>query len=88
MYTKETIEVLGSPMALLTFMPEGDGPHPGIVVAQHLPVAHMGLEGDPFTIDVGERLAGAGYACIIPLFGDDISPPRSISAIILTQVCD
>ncbi len=66
MYTKETIEVLGSPMELLTFMPEGAGPHPGIVVAQHLPVAHMGLEGDPFTIDVGERLAGAGYACIIP----------------------
>ncbi len=66
MYTKESAEIDGSPMQILVFAPEGGGPFPGIVVAQHLPVAHMGLEGDPFTIDVGERLAGAGYACVIP----------------------
>ena len=66
MYTKETIEIDGSPMDMLVFLPEGDGPFPGIVVAQHLPIAHMGLERDPFTIDVGERLADAGYACVIP----------------------
>ncbi len=66
MYTKESAEIDGSPMEMLVFAPEGDGPFPGIVVAQHLPVAHMGLEKDPFTIDVGERLAGAGYACVIP----------------------
>ncbi len=66
MYTKESVEILGSPMEILVFEPEGEGPFPGIVVAQHLPVAHMGLEKDPFTIDVGERLARAGYACVIP----------------------
>lgn len=66
MYTKASVEIDGSPMEILVFAPEGGGPSPGIVVAQHLPVAHMGLERDPFTIDVGERLAGAGYACVIP----------------------
>jgi len=66
MYTKETIEIDGSPMEMLVFTPQGGGPFPGVVVAQHLPIAHMGLERDPFTIDVGERLAGAGYACVIP----------------------
>ncbi len=66
MYTKQSAEIDGSPMEMLVFAPEGDGPHPGIVVAQHLPVAHMGLERDPFTIDVGDRLAAAGYATVIP----------------------
>ncbi len=66
MYTKHSVEIDGSPMEILVFVPEGDGPHPGIVVAQHLPVAHMGLERDPFTIGVGNRLAPAGYACAIP----------------------
>ncbi len=66
MYTKETIEIDGSAMEMLVFVPEGGGPFPGVVVAQHLPIAHMGLERDPFTVDVGERLAGAGYACVIP----------------------
>ena len=66
MYSNQSAEIQGSPMEILVFEPEGDGPHPGIVVAQHLPVAHMGLETDPFTIDVGEKLAAAGYACVIP----------------------
>jgi len=66
MYTKQEVEVGGSPMEVLVFQPEGAGPHPGMVVAQHLPIAHTGLENDPFTLDVGERLAAAGYACVIP----------------------
>ena len=66
MYSKEVLDVQGSPMETLVFMPEGDGPAPGIVVAQHLPIAHEGLEKDPFTIDVGEKLAAAGYAVVIP----------------------
>ena len=66
MYRKETAGVLGSPMDILVFEPAGTGPFPGLVVAQHLPVAHMGLEKDPFTIDVGERLAAAGYVAVIP----------------------
>lgn len=66
MYRNEILEVEGSPMDTLVFEPEGSGPVPGIVVAQHLPTAHMGLEKDPFTIDIGERFAAAGYACVIP----------------------
>ena len=66
MYTKEILDVQGSPMEALVFRPEGDGPAPGIVVAQHLPIAHEGLEKDPFTIDVGEKLQQAGYAAVIP----------------------
>ena len=53
-------------MEMLVFEPEGPGPFPGVVVAQHLPVAHEGLEKDPFTIDVGDRLVAAGYAAVIP----------------------
>jgi len=66
MYRSETLEVQGSPMQTLVFEAEGDGPHPGLVIAQHLPVAHAGLETDPFTLDVGERYAKAGYTCVMP----------------------
>ena len=63
MYRTENIDVLGKVMPTLVFEPEGAGPHPGLVIAQHLPVAHAGLEKDPFTIAVGERYAAAGYTC-------------------------
>ncbi len=66
MYRKETLQVQDSPMEVLVFEPEGAGPFPGLVVAQHLPVAHTGLENDPFTIDVGEKLAAEGYVAVIP----------------------
>ena len=55
MYRCETVDVLGSPMPVLLFEPAGEGPHPGLVIAQHLPVAHAGLEHDPFQIKTGER---------------------------------
>jgi len=66
MYRKEVLDVQGSPMETLVFEPEGAGPFPGLVVAQHIPIAHAGLEKDPFTIDVGERLAKLGYASVTP----------------------
>ncbi len=66
MYTKQSVDVQGSQMEILVFQPEGDGPFPGVIVAQHLPIAHEGLELDPFTIDVGDKLAATGYACVIP----------------------
>lgn len=66
MYRVITVDVLGSPMPVLVFEPEGEGPHPGLVVAQHLPIAHAGLENDPFQLKVGERYAAAGFACVIP----------------------
>jgi carboxymethylenebutenolidase len=66
MHTKEIVDIDGSPMETLVFQPEGDGPFPGLVVAQHIPIAHAGLEIDPFVLDVGERLAAAGYASVTP----------------------
>ena len=66
MYRSEVLDVQGQSMQTLVFEPEGAGPHPGLVIAQHLPVAHAGLEKDPFTIDVGARYAAAGYVCAIP----------------------
>jgi carboxymethylenebutenolidase len=65
-YRSQTLDVQGSPMETLVFVPEASGPHPGLVIAQHLPVAHAGLEKDPFTLDLGERYAAAGYVCVIP----------------------
>ena len=66
MHRKETVVIKGSPMEILIFEPPGPGPHPGILVAQHLPIAHAGLEKDAFTLDVGERLAAAGYVNVTP----------------------
>jgi len=66
MYTKEIVDVDGSLMDSLVFQPEGEGPFPGLLVAQHIPIAHAGLEIDPFVLDVGERLAAAGYASVTP----------------------
>ncbi|NKB59380.1 MAG: hypothetical protein GKS00_23910 [Alphaproteobacteria bacterium] len=80
MYEKRTVDIQGSPMDVLSFAPEGPGPFPGVVVAQHLPIAHAGLEKDPFTIDVGERLANAGYACVIPYVFHWWAPDEDIAA--------
>ena len=66
MYRSQSLDVQGNPMHTLIFEPDGAGPHPGLVIAQHLPIAHAGLEKDPFTLDLGERYAAAGYVCVIP----------------------
>ena len=66
MYSVENLTVMGHEMPVLVFEPEGAGPHPGLIVAQHLPVAHAGLELDPFQIKVGERYAAAGYKVAMP----------------------
>ena len=44
MHTIEFAEVLGKPMEVFLFAPPGLGPHPGIVLAQHIPVAHTGID--------------------------------------------
>lgn len=66
MYRKSQLTVLDSEMDVLVFEPESSVRLPAVVVAQHLPVAHAGLETDPFTLDVGERLAAQGYVAVIP----------------------
>ena len=65
-YRSTSVDVLGAPVPVLVFEPAGAGPHPGLVIAQHLPIAHAGLAKDPFTLDVGARYAAAGYLCVIP----------------------
>ena len=35
MYRSVSLDVQGSPMQTLIFEPDGPGPHPGLVIAQH-----------------------------------------------------
>ena len=66
MYRSVSIDVQGNSMHTLIFEPQGGGPHPALIIAQHLPVAHEGLEKDPWQVDVGKRFAGAGFVCALP----------------------
>lgn len=79
MLEKRYADVQGSGMEMLLFLPEGKGPFPGIVVAQHIPVAHTGLEKDPFQLKVGERLAQAGFAAVIPYIFHWWAPEEDIA---------
>lgn len=65
-FERREVSVLDSPMEVLLFRPAGSGPHPGILLAQHLPVAHAGLANDPFTVQTAARLAEAGYIVAVP----------------------
>jgi carboxymethylenebutenolidase len=62
----DTVDVQGSPMEVFVFTPPGAGPHPGIVLCQHIPVGHAGLEKDEFTLKTAERYAENGYAVAVP----------------------
>ena len=62
----ETTEVNGSPMEVFLFEPEGPGPHPGLVLCQHIPVGHTGVENDEFTLKTAERFAENGYVVAAP----------------------
>ncbi len=66
MYTIETVEVLGSSMEVFFFEPEGGGVHPGIILAQHIPVGHTGIENDTFTLRTAERFAANDYVVAVP----------------------
>ena len=66
MYTIETVNVQGSPMEIFLFTPEGEGPHPSIILAQHIPVGHTGVENDEFTLKTAERFAENGYLVAVP----------------------
>lgn len=62
----ETVQVGGSPMEVFLFAPEGPGPHPGLVLCPHIPIAHTGLENDEVTLKVAERYCGNGYYVAVP----------------------
>jgi carboxymethylenebutenolidase len=61
-----TTTVLDSPMDVFVFRPAGPGPHPGILLAQHIPMGHTGLENDPFTLTTAQRFADNGYMVAVP----------------------
>ncbi|MDR0782083.1 MAG: dienelactone hydrolase family protein [Pseudomonadales bacterium] len=65
-YELHSLTVLDSPMEVLVFRPEGAGPHPGLLLCQHLPMGHTGLENDPFTLTSARRLADAGFVVVAP----------------------
>ena len=66
MHRIETVVVRDSPMEIFLFEPEGTGPHPGLILAQHIPGGHTGLENDPFTLRTAERYAENGYVVAAP----------------------
>jgi carboxymethylenebutenolidase len=66
MPTIETIEVAGSPMEVFLYRPPGAGPHPAIVMCQHIPGAHAGIETDAFVTETAERYASEGYVVAVP----------------------
>ena len=65
-YQVVTVDVQGSEMEVFLFRPEGQGPFPGIVLAQHIPVGHTGIENDEFTLATARRFADNGYAVAVP----------------------
>jgi carboxymethylenebutenolidase len=65
-YRIESLPVDGNPMEVFVFEPGGDGPHPAVILAQHIPVGHTGLENDEFTLVTAQRLADAGYVVAAP----------------------
>ncbi|MEK6246122.1 MAG: dienelactone hydrolase family protein [Pseudomonadota bacterium] len=65
-YRIETIPVRNNPMEVFLFTPAGEGPHPGLVLCQHIPVGHTGLENDTVTLKTAERYAQNGYAVAVP----------------------
>ncbi len=66
MHSIHTVSVNDDRMEIFLFEPAGDGPHPGIVLAQHIPVGHTGVENDEFTLKTAERYAENGYAVAVP----------------------
>ena len=66
MYQIVNTTVLDSPMEVFVFHPAGEGPHPGILLAQHIPMGHTGIENDPFTLQTAQRFADHGYVVAVP----------------------
>ena len=78
----DTVTVNDDPMEVFMYSPDGDGPHPGIVLAMHIPVGHTGIENDTFTMKTAERYAENGFVVAVPFIfhwwpkSDDIQIKR------------
>ncbi len=64
---KHSVEVVNvssggadSLMEAFLFEPEGKDPHPALILAQHIPVGHSGIENDEFTLTTAKRFASKG----------------------------
>ncbi|MFP6746708.1 MAG: dienelactone hydrolase family protein [Alphaproteobacteria bacterium] len=66
MHAIQTVTVQDSEMEVFLFQPDGEGRHPGIILAQHIPIGHTGIENDEFTLKTAERYAENGYAVAVP----------------------
>jgi len=62
----ETVSVKDSPMEVFIFEPKGPGPHPGLILCQHIPIGHTGIENDKFTLATAARYAENGYVVAAP----------------------
>jgi hypothetical protein len=60
MHRIDTVTVNDSSMEIFMYTPDTDGPHPGIVLTQHIPVGHTGVENDEFTLKAAERSSFIG----------------------------
>lgn len=67
-YSVVTVPVLGNPMEVFVFPPPDPARHPGpgLILAQHIPVGHTGIENDEFTLATAARFADAGYLVAVP----------------------
>ncbi len=67
MMRETTVSTEQGEMPALVFEPEERARNgAGLIIAQHLPVAHAGLTLDPFQLRTGERYAEAGFTCVMP----------------------
>ena len=62
----EIVNVKGSPMEVFIFVPTSPGPHPGLILCQHIPAGHTGVETDKFTLSTAQRYADNGYVVAAP----------------------
>ncbi|MFT6432906.1 MAG: carboxymethylenebutenolidase [Candidatus Azotimanducaceae bacterium] len=65
-YQIKTTFVDGNSMDVFLFSPRSEGTHPAVILCQHIPVGHAGLEHDTFTLTSAQRLADAGYVVAVP----------------------
>jgi len=66
MHEVQTVDVAGSPMEVFLFEPKRPAPRPALILLQHIPVGHTGLENDAFTLKTAERFADSGYVVAAP----------------------
>jgi carboxymethylenebutenolidase len=69
-YEVRRVDVAGSEMEVFLFEPDGSDSgsrrYPALILAQHIPVGHAGLEHDTFTLASAARFARAGYVVAVP----------------------